>query len=464
VFSSIQKRMKKTNLIVLLFIGLLVLFTGCIEIEDLEYVRFETYPKTTYLQDEAIEHFEVTYKIDGKDPVTTSSSDDKVNIDGFDTSSVGTYTMTIYITGFEDVTLDFVYNVVNSMQNLLFAGGSGTESSPYEISNAQHLSNIRFALDKHFLLIDDIDLAGIQWDPIGGNLTMESCGEGCGSWVIDENAQFTGSLNGYKDKDSNYTISNLSTLVDENDPLYNGFYGENYIENFALFSAVENATIKNVTLENVDLYGFRVASLAIVIRGGTLLENVEVASGTIKTSYAAGGVFVNTRETDTTESQTIHIKNVINRASLIGNRDSTYVNMMGGLLSQTSHSPNDGYPNDLLHIENFKNYGNITHLYSENSGTIAGQIIGQANNGNVQIKDSSGVGIITGNAINNAIVTFENGEQSKDWEWSFFGKKYIDENTISDVREGHYSSWGIEGKLVGRDLDSYDVTYDNSTN
>ena len=51
-----------------------------------------------------------------------------------------------------------------------FAGGSGTASDPYLISNANHLNNIRNKRDKYFKLTKDIDLGvyseGAGWEPI----------------------------------------------------------------------------------------------------------------------------------------------------------------------------------------------------------------------------------------------------------------------------------------------------------
>lgn len=47
-----------------------------------------------------------------------------------------------------------------------FAGGHGTEESPYLISTAEHFRNINNGLNKHYKLMNDIDLGSI-WTPIG---------------------------------------------------------------------------------------------------------------------------------------------------------------------------------------------------------------------------------------------------------------------------------------------------------
>jgi len=48
-----------------------------------------------------------------------------------------------------------------------FAGGSGTEEDPWQIANAEQLNLVREDLGAHYILTDDIDLTGAEWEPIG---------------------------------------------------------------------------------------------------------------------------------------------------------------------------------------------------------------------------------------------------------------------------------------------------------
>lgn len=103
-----------------------------------------------------------------------------------------------------------------------FAGGNGTEGAPYLVATPEQLDRVRNYPSRHFKQIIDIDLEGYtgNWTPIGSDTTP-----------------FTGVYNG-----NGYTISNLkinSTAVD-------GFVG--------LFGYVENGSLKNMVLENVDIY------------------------------------------------------------------------------------------------------------------------------------------------------------------------------------------------------------------
>ena len=70
-----------------------------------------------------------------------------------------------------------------------FSGeGEGTQSSPYQITNATQLNEIRNDLSAHYVLHNDIDMSSISnWIPIG-----------------DADAKFSGTIDG-----NNYTIENL---------------------------------------------------------------------------------------------------------------------------------------------------------------------------------------------------------------------------------------------------------------
>lgn len=49
-----------------------------------------------------------------------------------------------------------------------FAGGEGTEASPYVIETAAQLDSVREHLSAHFILMADIDLSAYEsWAPIG---------------------------------------------------------------------------------------------------------------------------------------------------------------------------------------------------------------------------------------------------------------------------------------------------------
>jgi hypothetical protein len=106
-----------------------------------------------------------------------------------------------------------------------FAGGDGSEGSPYLVAHAYHLYNVRNHLDKCFRQTEDINLnyfvSGSGWEPIG-----------------DNSKPFTGTYDG-DDK----TISNLFINRDGTD--YVGLFG----------CVKESAKIQDLVLEDVDVTG-----------------------------------------------------------------------------------------------------------------------------------------------------------------------------------------------------------------
>lgn len=108
----------------------------------------------------------------------------------------------------------------------LFAGGNGTVDDPYLIATADQLNNMRYKLNGHFKVINNIDLdiapynTAKGWEPIGSLPTP-----------------FVGTFDGGKDK--GFTISNLMINTDES---YLGLFGN-----------VHNASIKNVDLAAVTI-------------------------------------------------------------------------------------------------------------------------------------------------------------------------------------------------------------------
>lgn len=111
-----------------------------------------------------------------------------------------------------------------------FAGGSGTSSSPYQISNAAQLAYMAYLVNsnttyrnKYYQLTADIDLSAHYWYPIG-----------------KENYSFNGTFDGQYHTISNMTIDNMVTGMGVK---YLGLFG--YIGKYNL-----TVTIKNLFMNN----------------------------------------------------------------------------------------------------------------------------------------------------------------------------------------------------------------------
>lgn len=150
---------------------------------------------------------------------------------------------------------------------LIFSGGSGTTTDPYQINTASELNKVRDFLDSSFKLTADIDLSGYAegagWAPIGSD------------WY---NA-FQGNFDG-----NGYTIKNLTINTTGSD--FIGLFG--YLET--------GSTVNNVILENIDVYssGHYVGGLAGASYG--TITNSGVVTGSVSggdSSWAGGLVGYN---------------------------------------------------------------------------------------------------------------------------------------------------------------------------
>ncbi len=182
-----------------------------------------------------------------------------------------------------------------------FAGGSGTESDPYQIANGAQLAYLAKTTNegntyanKYFIQIADIDLNRIEWEPIG-----------------NPNAPFDGNYDG-----NNYSISNLMAT------------GRSYVGLFGL--------ARGVKMCNLKLYDSQISGKDCV--GGIIggwdwpgsgnLENCHVINSEISGTSYVGGI------TGTTDNQCITISNCsVTNSKITGTAD--YV---GGIVGSCWHT------------------------------------------------------------------------------------------------------------------------------
>ena len=164
------------------------------------------------------------------------------------------------VAGYEVLLLPYLIDVTRNEDKhiyILFSGGFGTSDNPYSITNWTQLQNINnsniLTSDYYFTLLNNIDKnsdgymgdSGDGWLPIG-----------------DITNKFTGTFDGLN-----------STIFD----LYINRPSENYI---GLFGYIDNANIKNLGLEDIEVSGYSHVS-------GLVGYNYY---GTISNSYTTGDV------------------------------------------------------------------------------------------------------------------------------------------------------------------------------
>lgn len=139
-----------------------------------------------------------------------------------------------------------------------FAGGDGTEASPYQITTAKQLDAVRFHMDANFILMNDIDLkaAGYNvWLPLGKSEANPNKFE----------AAYTGTFDG-----NGHCIKNINIVFSGN---YTGFF------------AVLAGTIKNLGVQgSVNQLSGNIAGLLVAYLGQASFP------GVIENCYAIGHV------------------------------------------------------------------------------------------------------------------------------------------------------------------------------
>ena len=152
-----------------------------------------------------------------------------------------------------------------------FAGGTGTESDPYQIADGAQLAYLASEVNKgqkyensYFVLTADIDLANNNWTSIGNSFSDALLGG-------TDYSLFAGNLDG-----KGHTISNIS-IGTENTPLESDVFGlfgatSGKISNLNLDAVTIHGTAKNVSGYVIGLAG------ALAGSAGGPIENCHVTN------------------------------------------------------------------------------------------------------------------------------------------------------------------------------------------
>ncbi|WP_440945046.1 sirohydrochlorin chelatase [Methanosarcina sp. T3] len=160
----------------------------------------------------------------------------------------------------------------------VFAGGNGTEESPYQIATAEQLDQVRNYLDKDFVLTADLDLSGYEnWEPIGTFQPLSDDPED--EETPDPELAFTGTFNG-----SGYTISNLT--INQPEGMAIGLFG------CVAGEQEDPIHIYDLTLENADVTGnFCVGGVVGFQYADSILENINLTGDNrVQGNIYAGGI------------------------------------------------------------------------------------------------------------------------------------------------------------------------------
>lgn len=178
----------------------------------------------------------------------------------------------------------------------IFAGGAGTEDDPWQIATAEQLLALSATVndgsaqgypEQFFVLTEDIDLAGVDWQPIG-HMDLED--------MSNTSCMFFGTFDG-----QGHTISNVTFSSDY--PVCGvGVIGMNLGE-------VKNLTVENVQIRCEDTYSMAIGGI-VGYNMGAVHDVTLIGKNDIAGVNATGGICGGSTGTTwncTVEDATIHV-------------------------------------------------------------------------------------------------------------------------------------------------------------
>ena len=301
-----------------------------------------------------------------------------------------------------------------------FAGGDGTEQSPYlietpeqlaKIANDVHLGNSTYS-GVYFELAADIDLAGNNWLPIGYNMTGNS------------NIIFDGHFEG-----NGHKIMNL-TVQPYDDKNSSGLFG----------ATGSNFTLRNLTIESGVISGTAIVGALVGYNRGLIENCVNKAEVECVTFYCGGIVGFNSKGDNNTPT----VRRCVNYGEITAGGSGVNGMSAGGIAGANSAL-----------IEECANYGTVTAPTSLVGGIVAtfegGEIRHCFNRGAVSSDMQVGgiVGSITGRdgdcKLYNCYSASQLESYSENEAGGVFGNAiFMDPNAL-EVRDCYYDNTIFSG-------------------
>ena len=305
-----------------------------------------------------------------------------------------------------------VYAAVNLRFNTI--SGDGSSANPYGLQSREDLSAMRIYSNKVFEVKTDIDLAGMDWEPLG------------------RQQPFQGTLRG-----DNKTISNL--YVNSPTAEYSGLFGK-----------VENATIQDLQLENVSIQAAcqpHTGGLVGSMRGSTI-KNVHARNDNISGGAKTGGLIgsIDTGTSSTVERTSAEFGKVDSSCP-----DATGGSNVGGLIGAVYQSSTitESYA-DVEVLSNYASTGGLiggitTAVIKVSESYALGPVVSSKQNTGGLIGHLGGQNIIENSFSSNGVisdnVSYLGGLIGVAHNTNTFNKSYYDKD-----RSGRTDT----GKGIGR--------------
>lgn len=153
-----------------------------------------------------------------------------------------------------------------------YGGGDGSFAYPYQIKTVNHLKNVSRNMDANFILVNDLDLSGEQWKPIGGYYCEKT---------------FSGIFDGNKKTIKNLTRT--SDITEKNNRIYFGLFcviGDGGLVKNLKFSNL-NIKMTGPAVNNASTWVY-VGAVAASVNNGSI-KNCQVNSGTCSYDVCTNG-------------------------------------------------------------------------------------------------------------------------------------------------------------------------------
>lgn len=282
--------MKKISIVIMILI--LSFMFGC-KNGKLQSIDFLDTPKNEFRMGDNVDEFLSSLKfiVKTSNKIYNLKSDDKdLKISGLDFSLPGSYKMVV---NYKDQVLEFDYKVLAKEWN----GGVDVKwykenESTFDLITPEQVAGLAKLVndgntfkDKTIFLNNDIDLNNVDWIPIGTD----------GKGVNDNVKTFKGTFDGKGNVIYNIKMKasheNEGMHIEESESYYN----------CGLFGHINDATIKNVKIKNVNIMNGMMndfargrqgtASLVGLVSGKSSITNIDIlGSVMIDGEYKVGGV------------------------------------------------------------------------------------------------------------------------------------------------------------------------------
>ena len=263
-----------------------------------------------------------------------------------------------------------------------FAGGDGTEDSPFEVSSAAELENIGQLLYCNFRLTQNISLSGAEWTPLGAE---SPCGGG------NDDSCFQGKLDG-----NGKMISGLTVNITKD---YGGLFGY----------TGEHAEIRSVGLSSVNITAMKNSGGLVGYNNGDISNSY--VSGTVSSSSGntTGGLVGRNAGNISNSYATGTVSGFTGSGGLVGQN-------FGGSISNSYAASTVSGGNNFVGGLVGVNDGNISNSYA--TGTVSGTsgssvfIGGLAGDNDGNISNSYATGTVSGISALGGLVGRNNGSIS----------------------------------------------------